>query len=99
MAVPPSGAQVSGLWQYRQRIGQPCMNTTNRMPGPSTVPKLSVEWMRPVSAIRIPPQTMRGAGVPAPQIGTDLSFYIDSWNVRAMTSFCCSRVSFTKFTA
>ena len=41
------GAQVSGLWQYRHRMGQPWKNTTRRIPGPSTVPKLSMEWIKP----------------------------------------------------
>ena len=47
VGVPPSGDQVSGLWQYAQRMGQPCRKTTKRTPGPSTVPKLSVECTLP----------------------------------------------------
>src|SRR5574337_559523 len=39
-------AQVSGLWQNLQRILQPCIKMTNRTPGPSTLPKLSVELDR-----------------------------------------------------
>jgi len=31
-----------GLWQYRQRNGQPWVKTINRIPGPSTVPKVSI---------------------------------------------------------
>ena len=37
--VPKS--QVSGLWQNLQRMGQPCVKTTNRIPGPSTEPNVS----------------------------------------------------------
>lgn len=36
-------SQVSGLWQYLHLMGQPCIKITNLIPGPSTVPKLSVE--------------------------------------------------------
>ena len=39
--------QVSGLWQNWQRILHPCKKITNRTPGPSTEPKLSMEWMEP----------------------------------------------------
>ena len=45
--VPPFISQVSGLWQYAQRMGHPCTNTTNLTPGPSTVPKLSKECILP----------------------------------------------------
>ena len=43
----PLKSQVSGLWQKRQRMGQPCVNTTKRTPGPSTEPKVSSLLMRP----------------------------------------------------
>ena len=42
--------QVSGLWQYRQRSGQPARNATNRVPGPSTPVDRSQEWTAPVSS-------------------------------------------------
>ena len=38
-------AQVSGLWQYWQRMAQPCIKIIYRTPGPSTRPKVSTEWM------------------------------------------------------
>ena len=41
-------SHVSGLWQNLQRMGQPCRKVTKRMPGPSTVPIDSREWMRPI---------------------------------------------------
>ena len=31
------------LSEYWQRMGQPCKNTTNLIPGPSTAPKVSIE--------------------------------------------------------
>lgn len=34
---------VSGLWQYRHFNLQPCKKITNRIPGPSWVPKDSIE--------------------------------------------------------
>ena len=40
--------QVSGLWQYTQRSGQPAVNTTNRVPGPSTPVDRSQECTEPV---------------------------------------------------
>ena len=39
--------QLSGLWQYLHLNGQPCIKTTKRIPGPSTVPQLSMEWIFP----------------------------------------------------
>ena len=48
-ALPLVIAQVSGLWQNLQRILQPCIKMTKRTPGPSTLPKLSVEWINPVT--------------------------------------------------
>ena len=36
--------QVSGLWQYRQRSGQPERKSTKRVPGPSTPVETSQEW-------------------------------------------------------
>ena len=47
----PLKSQVSGLWQKRQRMGQPCVNTTKRTPGPSTEPKVSSLLMRPSIAL------------------------------------------------
>ena len=71
-------------------MGQPWQNTTSRVPGPSTVPKVSTEWTRPRTAsgpIARPLSSMRAKP------------YIASWKVREMTSSCCSRVSLLKFTA
>jgi hypothetical protein len=45
---PARPAQVSGLWQYAQRSGQPAVNTTNRVPGPSTPVDRSQECTEPV---------------------------------------------------
>lgn len=44
---PSRRCQMSGLAQYRQRGGQPCMNSTKRVPGPSTPVDRSQEWIRP----------------------------------------------------
>lgn len=43
--------QESGLWQNWQRIGQPCRKIKNRMPGPSTEPKLSMLCTNPLVII------------------------------------------------
>ena len=45
LAVSFVHAQVSGLWQYWQRMAQPCKKMIYRTPGPSTRPKVSTEWM------------------------------------------------------
>ena len=42
-SFPSANSQVSGLWQYWHRIGHPWKNTTNRTPGPSTVPNVCIE--------------------------------------------------------
>ena len=41
-------ASPSGLWHQRQRSGQPFMNTTARMPGPSYMPNSSMSNISPV---------------------------------------------------
>lgn len=40
-----------------------------------------------------------GGASPCARYGTSRVTYAPAWNVRASTSSCCSRVSFTKFTA
>src|SRR5579859_1269678 len=55
IGVPSRIPQVSGLWQYWQRSGQPWVNTTNRVPGPSTPVDRSQEWIEPgTEATRAP---------------------------------------------
>ena len=88
--------QVSGLWQYTQRSGQPAVNTTNRVPGPSTPVEMSQECTEPV--------TVAGVGRPGgrlPQAGGagGRHGHTEPWKVRFTTSSCCSRVSRTKLTA
>src|SRR3954468_15178456 len=46
--TPDRIVQVSGLWQYWQRRGQPARNATNRIPGPSTPVEMSQEWTDPI---------------------------------------------------
>ncbi len=41
--APSFMRNVSGLWQYRQRSGQPLRNTVMRVPGPSTAVTSSQE--------------------------------------------------------
>ena len=38
-----------------QRMGQPCRKRTYRIPGPSSAPKLSTEWIRPITFSMLPP--------------------------------------------
>ena len=45
--------RVSGLWQYRQRSGQPARNATKRVPGPSTPVDVSQECSMPVTVRRV----------------------------------------------
>jgi len=52
--TPALTSQVSLLWQYIQRKGQPCMKTTNLIPGPSSVPKDSNECILPFNVIARP---------------------------------------------
>ena len=73
-------------------MGQPWQKTTSRVPGPSTVPNDSREWTRPRVASGSTPSG-------AESVLSGRATYIDSWKVRAMTSFCCSRVSELNLTA
>ena len=85
--------QVSGLWQYTHRSGQPAVNTTNRVPGPST----PVEMIPGVHRTGDLGRAAAGAcGASAAGGGHG---HTDSWKVRLTTSSCCSRVSRTKLTA
>ena len=52
MSVPRRISSVSGLWQYRQRNGQPARNTVSRVPGPSTAVTSSHECSEPSSPVR-----------------------------------------------
>src|SRR5690625_413086 len=44
--------RVSGLWQYRQRSGQPARKVVSRVPGPSTAVTSSQECREPISPAR-----------------------------------------------
>lgn len=46
-SCPSFIAKVSGLWQYRQRSGQPFTNVVSRVPGPSTAVTSSQECTEP----------------------------------------------------
>ena len=100
---------VSGLWQYRQRSGQPARNTVIRVPGPSTAVTSSHECTEPSAPARIDAnRVLRSTSVsdrpavPACARGRPrltVAAHTAPWNVRESTSSCCSRVSRTKFTA
>ncbi|MNI65165.1 hypothetical protein D3C73_1206540 [compost metagenome] len=48
ISLPEFILQVSGLWQNLHLKLHPCINTTYRIPGPSTVLKLSIECIFPI---------------------------------------------------
>ena len=109
--MPLLRVQVSGLWQYRQRHMQPVVHATTRTPGPSTAEPVVNEWRNPMSPVasasrtvcsghvvaQVDPELERALRLQADRLGAQAS--TSPWNVRLMTSICCSRVSRTKFTA
>src|SRR4051794_40609600 len=52
ICCPPSNVSVSGEMQPLHRIGQPCTQTTARVPGPSTVDPLDRLWTYTISLTR-----------------------------------------------
>lgn len=65
--LPSRMCQVSGFWQYRQRSGQPLVNSTNRVPGPSTPVETSQEWIRPLRCPSLPGRADAWPGTDAGQ--------------------------------
>ena len=110
-----SCVQVSGLWQYRHRHMQPAVHATTRTPGPSTVEPVVNECRKPMSPVASAVRTsVSGTSLPRFDAQLERALRLERrlaravwrqlmvrlpWNVRLITSICCSRVSRTKFTA
>ena len=91
---------------------QPAVQATTRTPGPSTVEPVVNECRKPSRRWRGPTRTS-ASGTSLPRLtrssnglfaasGARAGGESDTpypWNVRLMTSICCSRVRRTKFTA
>ena len=90
---------------------QPAVQATTRTPGPSTVEPVVKEWRKPMSPVasaaphvqlrNVRPRLTRSSnGLFARPAGVGFGHRrAYPWNVRLITSICCSRVRRTKFTA
>ena len=94
---------------------QPVVQATTRTPGPSTVEPVVNECRKPMSPVASAVRTsVSGTSLPRLTRSSNGLFAssdrliapgalrhrrVAPWNVRLMTSICCSRVSRTKLTA
>ena len=94
---------------------QPVVHATTRTPGPSTAEPVVKEWRNPMSPVASALRTSAsGTSLPEIDAQLERALRLERrrlaaldcqacvrppWNVRLITSICCSRVSRTKFTA